>query len=153
MPTLVAHATQYRGPAGCAFASIVQKNGLAKEFLCRRSRSSRLTMTCLRLSLVWLLALVGAAEAHEITFTVVNLRLEREETQISVELPIKALLHEQPSPLPAGTTEQTFHAGQLPADLRTSLISLLSARCTSPPVEKSCQSRSAASSRRASMWS
>ena len=85
-------------------------------------------MTWLRLSLVWLLALVGAAEAHEITFTVVNLRLERDETRISVELPIKALLHEQPSPLPAGTTEQTFHAGQLPADLRTSLISLLSAR-------------------------
>ena len=37
-------------------------------------------MKWLRLALLWMMALCGSAEAHEITFSHVNVRLERDET-------------------------------------------------------------------------
>jgi hydrogenase/urease accessory protein HupE len=72
--------------------------------------------------------LCAIASAHEITFSQVNVRLENSGTLLSVQLPIKALLHEQPLPLPAGTTEQTLRSSPLAADVRESLTTLLTAR-------------------------
>ena len=85
-------------------------------------------MTRLGFVLAWLLTVCGSAHAHGITFTLIELRLEPEDTQIRVEIPIQALLHEQPLPLPIGTTDQTFRADRLPAGLQTSLTNLLKAR-------------------------
>jgi HupE/UreJ protein len=58
--------------------------------------------------LAWMLALCAVAEAHEVTFSQVDVRLEQGETLLGVQLPIKALLQEQPTPLPAGTTEASI---------------------------------------------
>ncbi len=80
---------------------------------------------------VWVtlvLALWGFAGAHAITFSRVDVRLERTETTITAQLPIKALLHEQPSPLPTGTTEQMLRSSPLPAGVQASLKTLLTTR-------------------------
>ena len=74
------------------------------------------------------LALCGPAQAHEITFSQVDVGLEEERTRIAVQLPNEALLHEAPSPLPAGTTEETLRSDPLPPDVQASLAELLNAR-------------------------
>ena len=79
-------------------------------------------------ALVWLLVLCAIASAHEITFSHVDVRLEKSETLLSVKLPIKALLQEQPALLPAGATEQTLRTSPLTADVQESLTTLLTAR-------------------------
>jgi hydrogenase/urease accessory protein HupE len=86
-------------------------------------------MKSLRLGWVTLLlALWGFAGAHVITFSHVDVRLEQGETRLTVQLPIKALLHENPSPLPAGTTEQTLRSSPLSADVQASLKALVTGR-------------------------
>lgn len=67
------------------------------------------------------------AHAHEITFSHVDVRLERD-TRIVARLPIKALMHEQPTLLPAGTTEQTLRSEPLAADVRATLAHILVSR-------------------------
>jgi hypothetical protein len=78
--------------------------------------------------LAWILAFCSPAAAHEITFSHVDVRLERGETLLRAQLPIKALLHEQPTPLPAGTTEETLRTRPLPDDVQASLMTLLTTR-------------------------
>jgi hydrogenase/urease accessory protein HupE len=75
-----------------------------------------------------LLALWGFAGAHVISFSHVDVRLEQGEARLTVQLPIKALLHEQPSPLPPGTTEQALRSSPLPAGVQTYLKTMLTAR-------------------------
>ena len=77
---------------------------------------------------VTLLAICGWAEAHQITFSHVDLRLEQDATRVSVQLPVQALLQEQPSALPAGTTARSFQLDPLPVDLLVSLETLLTNR-------------------------
>ncbi len=81
----------------------------------------------LALTLLWL-TLSGAARAHEITFSHVDIALTAQATSVRATLPIKALLHELPSPLPPGTTEQSLAANPLPADQRAALSALLTRR-------------------------
>ncbi len=79
------------------------------------------------LALLWL-TLAGPAAAHEITFSHVDIALTAQATTVRVQLPIKALLHEAPSPLPPGTTDKTLAANPLPADQRTALQALAAQR-------------------------
>jgi hypothetical protein len=79
--------------------------------------------------LAWL-ACASAAGAHEITFSHVDVALNRDATVVRVQLPIKALLHEAPSPLPAGTTEQSLRAAPISADQSAALSALLARRLT-----------------------
>jgi hydrogenase/urease accessory protein HupE len=76
----------------------------------------------------WILALGAVAGAHEISFSRVDVRLEQGETRLRAQLPIKALLHEQPTPLPAGTAEATLRTSPLPGDVQASLTRLLTMR-------------------------
>lgn len=55
------------------------------------------------------------------------MRLEPSVTEIVVQLPVAALLHEQPSPLPAGTTAQTLR-NSLPEGVQTTLEALMTTR-------------------------
>lgn len=81
-----------------------------------------------RLFALLLLVIFGWAGAHELTFSRVDVQLDAAQTRLTVKLPEKALLHEQPSPLPAGTTAQTLSAPTLSAGVRTSLGTLVTAR-------------------------
>ncbi|MDP9766130.1 HupE/UreJ family protein [Deinococcus enclensis] len=81
-----------------------------------------------RALLACLLLLWGWAGAHEITFSQVDVRLDQGGTQVTVQLPVKALLHEAPSPLPSGTTATTLALASLPTAVQTSLTTLLTAR-------------------------
>lgn len=74
-----------------------------------------------------LLALTSWAGAHGITFSHVDVRLGAQGTQISAQLPVSALLAEQPGPLPAGTTAADLK-GALSAPVKASLTALLTAR-------------------------
>ena len=78
--------------------------------------------------MVVLLALCGLAGAHQITFSHVDIRLESGVTNVTAQLPITALLHEEPSALPTGTTEAMLKAEPLPANIQAALTSLLTAR-------------------------
>lgn len=82
----------------------------------------RLLVAC---AMLWL-SLAGAVAAHEITFSHVDIALSAQATTVRVQLPIKALLHEAPSPLPPGTSEQSLSAP--PADQRAALSALLTRR-------------------------
>ncbi|WP_169737173.1 HupE/UreJ family protein [Deinococcus pimensis] len=75
-----------------------------------------------------LLTFASSALAHSITFSHVNVRLDASGTKVTAQLPVAALLHEQPSPLPKGTTEASLSKTPLPADVRASLTDLLTAR-------------------------
>ena len=77
-------------------------------------------MTRLGAVLAFMLALGALAAAHEISFSRVDVRLEPGETHLNVALPIKALLQQQPMPLPAGTTEATLRTSPLPGDVQAS---------------------------------
>ncbi|PYE53837.1 HupE/UreJ family protein [Deinococcus yavapaiensis] len=85
-------------------------------------------MKRVRLFLVGLLAVCTFASAHSITFSHVDVRLAKSTTTIDVTLPIAALLHERPSPLPSGTTEAAVRSSTLPKNVRASLTALLTAR-------------------------
>ncbi|MFC4640363.1 HupE/UreJ family protein [Deinococcus hohokamensis] len=85
-------------------------------------------MTLLRRLVLWLLVLSGWAGAHEITFSHVDVRLDQGNTQFTVQLPIKALLHEQPSPLPAGTTAPLLRNAPLSTEVQTAFTALVTAR-------------------------
>lgn len=74
------------------------------------------------------LAFSGWARAHQVTFSHIDVRLEQVETKMTVQLPIKALLQEEPLALPAGTTEKTLRSSPLPANIQTSLTTLLTTR-------------------------
>jgi hydrogenase/urease accessory protein HupE len=76
----------------------------------------------------WTLAWSGAAGAHVITFSHVQLRLEPGRTEARLRLPITALLQQTPPPLPAGTTDQALRAAPLPRELQASLAVLAQAR-------------------------
>lgn len=78
--------------------------------------------------LLALLLICGWAGAHQLTFSQVDVRLEPSATEIVVQLPVAALLHEQPSPLPAGTTAQTLRDDPLPESVQTPLEALLTTR-------------------------
>lgn len=84
-------------------------------------------MTRLGLVLAWLLLACGGAQAHEITFSHVEVRIEPAVTRVRVELPIPALLH-APSPLPAGTTIQSLGADPLAPVVQVSLRAMLARR-------------------------
>jgi hydrogenase/urease accessory protein HupE len=75
-----------------------------------------------------LMAVWGVAQAHAITFSHVDLRLEATETRIAVQLPITALLHELPSALPTGTTDQTLRSRRLSAGVMAALKTLIASR-------------------------
>lgn len=85
-------------------------------------------MKAFRTLLVCLLALTGWAGAHEITFSRVDVQLEAQATGVNVQLPLKALLHEQPSLFPLGTTAQTLETQPLPEKVRASLKALITVR-------------------------
>ena len=80
-----------------------------------------------------ILALLGLlatepALAHEITFSQVDLALTTTGTTVEVRLPLKALLQEEPSSLPPGTTEADLRAAPLSGPVRTALEHLLTTR-------------------------
>ncbi|WP_052351973.1 HupE/UreJ family protein [Deinococcus pimensis] len=75
-----------------------------------------------------LLTFASSALAHSITFSHVNVRLNGTGTKVTVQLPVAALLHESPSPLPKGTTEVALKETPLRADVRASLTQLVTAR-------------------------
>ena len=75
-----------------------------------------------------LLLICSWAGAHQLTFSRVDVRLEPSATEIMVQLPVAALLHEQPSPLPIGTTAQTLRDDPLPEGVQTALEALLTTR-------------------------
>lgn len=82
--------------------------------------------------LIWLVLfasnILGSfAAAHEVTFSRVDLYLDTRQTRLEVRLPVKALLHEQPSPLPAGTTARSLSAPPT-GEVRAALTRLLDAR-------------------------
>jgi hydrogenase/urease accessory protein HupE len=86
-----------------------------------------------RLLLAWLCALgaltwCGAAAAHVITFSHIDLKLEPGRTEVVVQIPITALLQQVPPPLPAGTTDQALHATPLAPDVRAALAALATSR-------------------------
>jgi hydrogenase/urease accessory protein HupE len=75
-----------------------------------------------------LLILCVPARAHEITFSQVDLGLEEGRTRIAVQLPNLALLFEEPSPLPEGTTEEVLQSDPLPPEVQVALGQLLTER-------------------------
>ena len=79
------------------------------------------------LALILAFVLCGTASAHEISFSHVDVRIGRDRIALAVQLPIKALLHEQPSALPVGATDQTLRQS-LSAAARQALGKLLAAR-------------------------
>lgn len=74
------------------------------------------------------IAFCHPAAAHEITFSHVDVRLGPGETLITVQLPVKALLHEQPSPLPAGTDATALRTVPLPTEVKAALSTLVTTR-------------------------
>lgn len=85
-------------------------------------------MTLARRLIAVPLALTCWAGAHEITFSRVDIHLDSTSTRITATLPVAALLHEHPSPLPTGTSEVTLSQNPLPQDIQAPLRSLLTAR-------------------------
>ena len=85
-------------------------------------------MRRLRWAMLWLLVLCAPLRAHEVTFSQVDLGLEEERTRIAVQLPNLALLFEEPSPLPEGTTEEVLRSDPLPPEVRAALARLLTER-------------------------
>lgn len=81
----------------------------------------------LRRLLVTLLALSGAAGAHSLTFSQVNVHLHADATQLTVTLPSAALTHD-PGALPAGTTTTSLQATPLPTPVTQALTRLVTAR-------------------------
>lgn len=79
-------------------------------------------MNWLRIALLLVVALCCSAEAHEITFSQMDVRLEKEATLLTVKLPITALIHEQPM------LEQTLRSSPLPTDAQAALTELLTTR-------------------------
>lgn len=71
----------------------------------------------LRRLLVTLLALSGAAGAHSLTFSQVDVHLHSDATQLTVTLPTAALTHD-PGALPGGTTTTSLKATPLPTPSR-----------------------------------
>ena len=82
----------------------------------------------LAVAFLLLLALVAPVQAHEVTFSQVDLGLEEDRTRIAVQLPNLALLFEEPSPLPDGTTEEALRVGPFPPELTAALAGLLTER-------------------------
>ena len=78
--------------------------------------------------MLWLLILFSPVRAHEITFSQVDLGLEEGRTRVAVQLPNLALLFEEPSPLPRGTTEEVLRSDPLPAAVQAALARLLTER-------------------------
>src|SRR5690242_6063143 len=78
--------------------------------------------------LVWMLALCSVAAAHEITFSHVDVRLTPARTEVTAQLPIKALLQEEPTSLPPGVGEPALRADPLSAEAKTALTKLLTTR-------------------------
>lgn len=93
----------------------------------RRSRRTNLLQR-LGGAMLWLLVLCAPARAHEVTFSQVDLGLEADRTRIAVQLPNLALLFEEPSPLPAGTTEEILRSDPLPPEVQAALSRLLADR-------------------------
>lgn len=79
------------------------------------------------LKILALLLICGWAGAHQLTFSQVDVRLAPSATEIVVQLPVAALLHEQPSPLPTGTTAQMLR-DPLAVGVQTALETLLTTR-------------------------
>ena len=94
-----------------------------------RGALRQLGLRCLGLRrlLVTLLALGGAAGAHSLTFSQVDVRLHADATQLTVALPTAALTHE-PGALPAGPTTTSLQAAPLPTPVTRALTRLVTAR-------------------------
>ncbi|GAA0519265.1 HupE/UreJ family protein [Deinococcus depolymerans] len=81
----------------------------------------------LRSLLVVLLALIGVAGAHSLTFSQVDVHLNADATRLTVTLPRAALTHD-PAALPAGTTDASLQATPLPQPVTQALTRLVTAR-------------------------
>lgn len=85
-------------------------------------------MIWVRTALLWLTLLCGTTLAHEITFSQIDVLLGDGRIDLNVKLPIKALLHEEPSPLPAGITEDSLKTTTRSPELQSALRGLLTGR-------------------------
>ncbi len=72
--------------------------------------------------------LCGQAQAHQPSFSQLEIHINAGDTQISVQMPIAAFLHEEPSVLPPDTTEGSFATNPLPGELQKALIKLIVTR-------------------------
>jgi hydrogenase/urease accessory protein HupE len=79
-------------------------------------------------ALLWLVCFCGFANAHEITFSQIEMRLEKAETTFKIQLPVKALLHEQPPLLPATTNPDSLAVSPLSLDVQAALRNLVTMR-------------------------
>lgn len=85
-------------------------------------------MKWLGIALLYIWAICVPASAHEITYSHVDVRLLGNETQISVRLPVKALLHEGATALPASAMEQLQKPEPLTNKVQAVLATLLASR-------------------------
>lgn len=76
---------------------------------------------------LWLFA-AFASQAHEITFSRIDLKMNEAGTDVVISLPVLALLVEEPTPLPAGTDEAGFKAEALSPDLLLAIRQLVASR-------------------------
>ena len=80
------------------------------------------------LALIWMLGLWGAAAAHAISFSHVDLTLRTTRTEVTAQLPIVALLQEDPTSLPSGVGEGALRAKALSPQVQAALARLLTTR-------------------------
>ena len=82
----------------------------------------------LALALALMLAVCAPAAAHEISFSHVDLRLQPSRTEVTVQIPIVALVQEVPTSLPPGVAEPELRARPLSPQARAVLGRLVVAR-------------------------
>jgi len=101
---------------------------VARRRMPRRGRPGGGMVGRLGWAMVWLLILCSPVRAHEITFSQIDVGLEEGRTRVAVQLPNLALLFEEPSPLPKGTTDDVLQSDPLPSEVQAALARLLTER-------------------------